>query len=185
MTKDNRSFFEKLTGIVPEENMEYAHTAEVGGTDVFEEQNPLEEAGADEEDTGLAEPNDSDSTVGDDQLEEIHNDEGQLTVDVYQTPTHIVVLSPMAGVKPDDVDVSINRDMITIRGRREQKNEAGTGDYYYRELFWGAFSRSVLLPQEVDSDHTEASFKAGLLTVKMPKIKKEGVQRVKVEAKEI
>jgi len=174
MTKDNRSFFEKLTGIIPEEGAEErVHTAAV-----------IEEVGAEEEE---AEPIEPEEAVEDQRQgqEETPDDEGQLTVDVYQTPTHVVVQAPMAGVKPDDVDVSINHDMITIRGKREQKNEADTGDYYYRELFWGAFSRSILLPQEVDSDRTEASFKAGLLTVKMPKIKKEGVQKVKIEAREI
>lgn len=178
MPNDNRSFFEKLTGSVPEEELVQKVSA-----DSLEQESPPEEK--------LPGDNDSRNTHEavflnqDESMSEEHADEGQLTVDVYQTPTHIVVQAPMAGVKPDDVDVSINRDMITIRGVREQKREADTNNYYYRELFWGPFSRSVLLPEEVDSDRTEASFKAGLLTVKMPKINKDSVQRVKIEAKEI
>ena len=104
---------------------------------------------------------------------------------MYQTPTHIVVQAPMAGVKPDDIDVSINNDMITIHGKRPQKHDVGRDDYYYREVFWGPFSRSVLMPSEVDSNRTEASFKHGLLTVKMAKTNTEGVHQVKIQTKEV
>lgn len=172
MLNDDRTFFEKLTGIYPED----AGKENTSSTDIPPLSNPAEEQSMNEHATIAEQSHESPADKD--------KDEGQLTVDVFQTPTHIVVQAPMAGVKPDDIDVSINRDMITIRGRREQKQETETHNYYYREVFWGAFSRSVLLPEEVDSDHTEASFKAGLLTIRMPKIDREG-QRVKIEAKEI
>jgi len=164
MINEKQSFFEKLTGAAPYD-------------DTPAENKQLPKDG----DTSLEKPEETPST----DTENTPDEEGQLTVDVYQTPTHIVVQAPMAGVKPEDVDVSINNDMITIRGKRHQKNEMGGDDYYYRELFWGPFSRSVLMPDEVDSNRTEASFKNGLLTVKMPKVNKDGVHQVKIQTKEV
>ncbi|OGZ55603.1 MAG: hypothetical protein A3H64_01910 [Candidatus Ryanbacteria bacterium RIFCSPLOWO2_02_FULL_45_11c] len=168
MINEKQSFFEKLTGAAPY-------------NDTPAENKQLPEGG----DAPLEKPEETPSADGENVSEEKTTEEGQLTVDVYQTPTHIVVQAPMAGVKPEDVDVSINNDMITIRGKRHQKNEMGGDDYYYRELFWGPFSRSVLMPDEVDSNRTEASFKNGLLTVKMPKVNKDGVHQVKIQTKEV
>lgn len=175
MTDDKQSFFEKLTGTVTEDEQ----TIEPGQET---EENPLPpESEETEHDPGSEHPAGKSSEW----LSEVGSNEGQLTVDVFQTPTHIVVQAPMAGVKPDDVDVSINNDMITIRGKRDPKKDIDSNSYYYRELFWGPFSRSILMPDEVDSDRTEASFKNGLLTVKMAKVNKEGVRQVKIQAKEI
>lgn len=169
MINEKPSFFEKLTGVV-------SHT------DVLEEQLHREN-----DTVHLEEPEESPFTSikMEEPAGETPSDEGQLTVDVYQTPTHIMVQAPLAGVRPEDIDVSINNDMITIRGKRHQKNEVGDDSYYYRELFWGPFSRSVLMPDEVDSNRTEASFKNGLLTVKMPKVNKDGVKQVKIQAREV
>ncbi|TSC78744.1 MAG: hypothetical protein G01um101429_700 [Parcubacteria group bacterium Gr01-1014_29] len=179
MSQEHQSFFEKLTGSVPADSdemlPEYPKAVATGNV-LLEKDETAAKTNSDS-DT-------DDSQKTDEWLEEVHSDEGQLTVDVYQTPTHVVVQAPMAGVKPDEVDVSINNDMITIRGKREHKKESESGDYYYRELYWGAFSRSILLPEEVDSDRAEASFKNGLLTIKMPKINKEGIKQVKIQTKE-
>src|SRR5579872_1820945 len=71
---------------------------------------------------------------------------GELSVDVYQTPTHIIIKAMIAGVKPEDLDVSITRDMVTIRGRRERATEGGNGDFFFQELYWGAFARTIVLP---------------------------------------
>ncbi|MEK7173920.1 MAG: Hsp20/alpha crystallin family protein [Patescibacteria group bacterium] len=175
MLNDDRSFFEKLTGSYTQQETPPADSALAS----FPEEVPQKLTG----DSPAA--NTDAPIIPKDPADENNSDEGQLTVDVFQTPTHIVVQAPMAGVKPDDIDVSVNRDMITIRGTREQKQETDTHNYYYREVFWGPFSRSVLLPEEVDSDRTEASFKAGLLTIRLPKIDREENRSVKIEAKEI
>ncbi len=176
MTNEKQSFFEKLTGAVSYDDAPPIEQSR--------EQNdvPIKET---EETSSTDVENTPDEKNTEEWLEEINNHEGQLTVDVYQTPTHIVVQAPMAGVRPEDVDVSINNDMITIRGKRPKKNEIGDDNYYYRELFWGPFSRSVLMPDEVDSNRTEASFKNGLLTVKMAKVNKDGVHQIKIQTKEI
>src|ERR1700688_311059 len=72
--------------------------------------------------------------------------EGELAVDVYQTPTHIILKAMIAGVRPEDLDVSIARDLITIRGKRERHTEGSVGEFFYQELYWGSFSRSIVLP---------------------------------------
>jgi len=110
------------------------------------------------------------------------NEEGQLTVDVYQEPDEIIIKAIVAGVKPDDLDVSITQDMITIRGKREESHRVEKENYFYRELYWGSFSRSILLPQEVDPDEAEATIKNGVLTIKLPKLDKEKVQKLKVKS---
>lgn len=111
---------------------------------------------------------------------EEEQDEGELTVDIYDRGDSIVVQSTVAGVRPEDLDVSLTNDTITIRGKRERQELIQEKDYYYKELFWGSFSRSIILPEEIEDDMAEASFRHGLLTVMLPKRKKGVVQKLKV-----
>jgi HSP20 family protein len=97
---------------------------------------------------------------------------GQLAVDVYQTDDDIVIKSTIAGVRPEDIDISINNDMVTIRGKRDKDNEVTDENYYYRECYWGGFSRSIILPCDVKVDRIKASMKNGVLTVMLPKATK-------------
>ncbi len=106
--------------------------------------------------------------------------EGQLTIDVYQTDTDIVIKSTIAGVKPEDLDVSIVNDMITIRGERKQDEEVTQDNYYYQECYWGGFSRSVILPVDVLADKVEASMKNGILTIRMPKADTTRTKKIQV-----
>ena len=107
--------------------------------------------------------------------------EGQLSVDVYQTPDSVVIKSTIAGVKPEDVDVSIENDMLTIRGQRKQEETIDEGDYFYQECYWGGFSRSIILPVEVVTDKIDASLRDGVLTVTLPKAKKSKGISIKVK----
>ncbi|MDD5589851.1 MAG: Hsp20/alpha crystallin family protein [Candidatus Portnoybacteria bacterium] len=106
--------------------------------------------------------------------------EGQLTIDVYQTPSHIIIKSTIAGVKPEELDITITNDMVTIRGKREKDEEITTEDYYYQECYWGAFSRSVILPVDIEADRAEAALKNGILTIKLPKVEKVKTKKIKV-----
>jgi len=106
--------------------------------------------------------------------------EAQLTVDVYQNENEIVIRALVAGVRPEDLDIAITRDMVTISGKRVEQKEVGEDDYVYRELFWGAFSRTIVLPAEVDVDAAEASEKHGLLAIKLPKLNKDRKTKLKV-----
>lgn len=103
--------------------------------------------------------------------EELPNDdsEGQLTIDVYQTETEIVIKSTIAGVKPEDLDVSISNDMLTIKGDRKNEEMVDDNSYYYRECYWGSFSRSVVLPMDVLAEKIDAMLKNGILTIRLPK----------------
>jgi HSP20 family molecular chaperone IbpA len=107
---------------------------------------------------------------------------GELAVDVYQTPTHIVIKAMIAGVRPEDLDVSITRDMVTIRGKRERHTEGTAGDFFFQELYWGAFSRTIMLPQEVEIEEAEASEKHGLLIIRLPKLDKGRQAKLKVKS---
>jgi len=109
------------------------------------------------------------------------SDEGQLLVDVYQTPDEIVIQSVVSGVRPDDLDVSITQDMVTVRGKRERSHHVSDENYFYQELYWGTFSRSILLPQEIDVEASEANLKNGLLLVRLPKLDKARVQKLKIK----
>lgn len=107
--------------------------------------------------------------------------EGKLTIDVYQTPTEIVVESAVAGVKPDDLDINVSADSVTIRGERHREEKIKDEDYFYQECYWGKFSRSVILPEEVDPDSAEVKFKNGILTVRMPKLSRKKSKKLKVK----
>jgi HSP20 family protein len=107
------------------------------------------------------------------------NYEGQLSVDVYQTRDEIVIKSAVAGVDPKDLDISISNDMITVRGTRHQEEEISSECYLYQECYWGPFSRSIILPQEVKAEAARAEFKQGILTVRLPKAKT--AQKIKIQ----
>jgi len=108
-------------------------------------------------------------------------EEGQLTVDVYETPSDIIIKTMVAGVKPEDLDISITREMVTIKGKRAEDRTVSSEDYFHRELYWGSFSRTVVLPKEVDIDEAEAIEKYGLLILKLPKLDKNKEARLKVK----
>ena len=110
-------------------------------------------------------------------------EEGQLSIDVYQTPKDIVVKSTIAGVKPDDIDISINNDMLTIRGKRELTDNVKDENYLYRECYWGSFSRSIILPVEIEPDKIEACLENGVLTIILPKAKSAKEIMIKVKEK--
>ena len=108
-------------------------------------------------------------------------EEAELTVDVYQTPREIVIKTMVPGVKPEDLDVSITRDTVTIRGERSEDRTVSGDDYVHRELFWGSFSRTIPLPEEINVDDAEAVEKHGLLILRLPKLDKNRQTRLKVK----
>lgn len=112
--------------------------------------------------------------------EESGDIEGQLTIDVYQTESDIVIKSTIAGVKPENLDVGINNDMITIKGDRINEEEAGDDDYFYQECYWGSFSRSLVLPMDVLVDKIDATLKNGILTIRLPKADNTKTKKIQV-----
>lgn len=98
--------------------------------------------------------------------------EGQLSVDVLQTPDDIIIKTIVAGVAPEDLDVSITRDSVTIKGSREEDFSVNDNDYFHREVSWGNFSRTISLPAEVEVEEADAQEKHGVLIIRLPKIDK-------------
>ena len=113
---------------------------------------------------------------------EEENEEAELTIDVYQTPTDIVVQTMVAGVRPEDLEISIARDVITIRGKREESRTVDEENYFTKELYWGKFSRTISLPAEVEPEEVEAIEKHGLLTIKIKKVDKNKTNNVKIRS---
>lgn len=107
--------------------------------------------------------------------------EGQLAVDVYQAGDEIVIKSTIAGVRAGDIDIDVNNDMVTIKGIRRDEEEPGS-EYFYRECYWGGFSRSIILPVDVRQEGVQATLKNGVLTVRLKIAKSEQVDVVEVES---
>lgn len=95
--------------------------------------------------------------------------EGQLSVDVFQKDDRIVVKSTIAGVEPKDLEIFLNRDMLTIKGKRMHGEKIETRDFFIKECYWGKFSRTIILPSDVKTEEAKATLKDGVLTVAMPK----------------
>jgi HSP20 family protein len=113
--------------------------------------------------------------------EDNSEEDGQLTIDVYQTKDLIVVKSIIGGVRSEDLDISVTSDMVTIKGVRKNTDNVDDDDYYYQECFWGSFSRSVILPCDIRTDKVEATMKNGILTIKLPKIEKDSSTKIEVK----
>lgn len=163
MTEDDKKFFEELSNATDETvslepHVELAKTAHLSVT-----------------------PEKKISKKSKEELSELMEEgEGQLTIDVYQTGEEIVVESTIAGVEPDNLDIDITPESVTIRGKREREKKISDEDYFYQECYWGKFSRSVILPQEVNPDESIASLKNGVLTIRMPKVNRNKSKKLKV-----
>ena len=110
-------------------------------------------------------------------------DEGQLSVDVFRQGETLVIRSTVAGADPDNLDISFHGDLLTIRGKRESEHEIDEENWFYRECYWGTFSRSVVLPYDVSPEKAEASLKNGVLEIRIP-IATAGQKSIKVKVRE-
>ncbi len=144
--KKKRSFFEKITGGIRLEDEELAEPV-----------SPLGQKG---------------ERLGNPAWATDESEEGQLSVDVYQTATDIVIQTMVAGVRTEDLQINITRDLVTIKGKREENKAIADDNFFIRELYWGSFSRTISLPQEVEPEEAEAIERHGLLMIRLPKIDK-------------
>lgn len=174
--KKKQSLFEKLTGSVSL-NEDYDAFDDDFKPEQQQKESAVKKIAVDDHDEPLPPEMDEDDMVEEDE----DGETGQLPVDVYQSPNEIVIRAFVAGIRADMLDISITRDMVTIAGARETRDEVETSDYFHKELFWGAFSRTILLPQEVDVDGASASSKDGLLTIILPKLDKARQTKLKVK----
>ena len=179
------SFFEKLTGTNWEESKKGTSKKKSSKKEpIIEEEKPkkiksMKKNISEKKEKKVSFQRKSENNEKEDWLDE---SEGQLTIDVYQTPNEIVIKSTIAGVKPEDIDISMTNDMITIKGNRKKDDEAKEEDYYYQECYWGPFSRSVILPVDVEVDSAEAGMKNGILTIRLPKIEKVKTKKISIKA---
>jgi len=175
-----RSFFEKLTGVAPADDFDDFD---------FEERDVHNHRSSSHSTQRTAHPSRrfyEDDFEEEDELENhytapVVQQDGQLAVDVVNTEDAIIVKAMLAGVKPNDIDIDIARDLVTIRGTREEEFEVTEDNYYHKELFWGSFSRNIMLPEEIDVDQAEAIEKNGLLTLKLPKLDKNRKAKIVVK----
>jgi HSP20 family protein len=107
--------------------------------------------------------------------------EGQLAIDVFQTEDSVVLKAPIAGVKSEDLEISITDEVINIKGERHHDEEVNTENYYAQECYWGAFSRSFILPVAVASEKAEATLKNGILIIKIPKLEKSRTKTIEIK----
>jgi len=78
------------------------------------------------------------------------------------------------------LDISITNEMVTIKGARKPDEKVPTGNYYHQELYWGPFSRSIVLPEDIDADGAKAVLKSGILTLRLPKLAKSRTKKLRV-----
>ncbi|OQX70803.1 hypothetical protein B6D52_03445 [Candidatus Parcubacteria bacterium 4484_255] len=199
-----KKFFKKLSGLDKAENMPDPDEAKMDDVDeedldymeqAISDDRKIEEIEEEAAGDGRELPDDdstetSADTAEDNKTSEDEDDEwlaedyeeGQLSIDVYQTPTKLIVKSTIAGVRPEDIDISINNDMLTIRGKREMQEKIDEANYLFRECYWGSFSRSIILPVEIEADKIEATLENGVLTIVLPKAK--NAQQISIKVKE-
>ena len=107
--------------------------------------------------------------------------EGELAVDVYSTEKDVVIQSAIAGVRPEEIDISVENDVVTIKGNRRKPNETEEKQYLHEECYWGPFSRQIFLPEDVDIKNVKATMKDGVLTLYLPKLHLEKTKQIKIE----
>ncbi len=148
-----RSFFERLAG-----NLRF---------DDPEEESPVVEAPKEPSRTLPLKAESSSPQIQ--QVEETKEEVGELPVDVYETSNEIIIQTLIAGVLPDNLSITITRDMVTIKGKREENKTIPPDQYVMKELYWGSFARAVQLPAEIEIDTSEAIERHGMLMIKLPK----------------
>ncbi len=177
MSKEKKSFFERLTGTVRLSD-DRDVTSEHAKPHARSDKKHFSISSLDEEESAERSGGGQRLMAEEDELE---SEDAELTIDVYQTPEAIIIKSMIAGVRPEDLDVSITRDMVTIKGTRAEEHVISDEDYFAKELYWGSFSRTVSLPEEIDVDEAEAVEKHGLLILKLPKLDKKRQSKLKVK----
>jgi HSP20 family protein len=161
------SFFERLAG-----NLRFDDTDEIASEVKERKSSALERA------TRELEIKSEEDTTPAPKQEEV----GELPVDVYETPNEIIIQTLIAGVTPEHLSIDITRDVVSIRGKREEAKGVPNDAYHVRELYWGAFERVIDLPEEIEIDDAEAIERHGMLMIKLPKIDKKRKSVLKIKS---
>jgi HSP20 family protein len=102
----------------------------------------------------------------------IFSSEGELVVDVFETKSEFVVLAAIAGVQIKDLDIAVEKDMMIIKGQRANPDDSSERKYFCQECYWGPFSKKIVLPDNINTEGTQAQINKGVLTIKIPRIDK-------------
>ena len=181
--KEKTSFFGKIMGGNVTEDTAGQPVSQMVSEETEAEELAADDAGEDQETVAIVE----ETTVVPKQNKENNNEEwmndyeGQLNIDMYQTKDNVIIKSTIAGVRPEDIDITVANDMLTIKGSRKKEENIAGDDYFYQECYWGSFSRSVIIPVDIESENIEADLKDGILTVIVPKAAKAKTKKVKVK----
>jgi len=179
MDQDSKKFFEELAGASSEDSKNLKISTDNDEDIDLDKEERVEKKSKDKKTKTIAIEEESGIKVESDNIFE--EGEGQLTIDVYQNPDEIIVESTIAGVKPEDLDIAITNEAVTIKGKREKTQTVKDEDYFYQECYWGKFSRSIILPQEIDSEKAAASLKNGILLIKLPKLNRQKTKKLKIK----
>ena len=192
--KEKTSFFGKIMGgnvtdeplvaPVSQYQEEVVEAEELGTDDVVEERElEVEEEAAvtPRQQTQTMQTKEKEPAQANGNEEWLSDFEGQLNIDMYQTKDNVIIKSTIAGVRPDDIDITVANDMLTVKGSRKKDENIPADDYFYQECYWGNFSRSVIIPVDIESENIEADLKDGILTIIIPKAAKAKTKKVKVK----
>ncbi len=111
-------------------------------------------------------------------------EDGELAIDAYETKNDFVIISTIAGVSSKDLDISVDDDMLIIKGKREKpKSPDKDKSYFQKECFWGSFSKRIILPEKIKIAKAQADIEDGVLTLRIPKAKASSTTKIKIEDK--
>lgn len=170
------SFFDKLKGDIGIEGEEKLKKPSVAKAKASKEKKPKK--------VKTEKPKKEEKSPKTELKEESPQEEGELAIDVYETNGDIVIQSTIGGIKAEDLDISIENDMVSIRGSRQKSAEEEGKNYFYQECYWGSFMRKVILPEEVDGSRAKATMKDGILTLKIPKMHRKTKRKIAVKQEE-
>ena len=189
MPKKEKSFFGKIMGgdVTDEEDIRNVPQEEMADEleieELVEDEEVFEDGELQEYEEGVAQESPEQESAEPEQKDGdwMTDYEGALNIDMYQTKDNVVIKSTIAGVRPQDIDITVANDMVSIKGTRQKEENISQEDYFYQECYWGTFSRSVIIPVDIDSEHIEADLKDGILTIIIPKAAKAKTKKIKVK----
>jgi len=117
-------------------------------------------------------------------MEELEYQEGKLNIDVYQTESEFIIQSTIGGVSDKDLEILVSGDTVTIKGERKPPENVLPEQYIYQECYWGKFSRTIILPEPFDDEKIKATLKNGILTIRLPKLRKKEAQKIIIESED-
>lgn len=163
---NKKSFFEKLTSGIKFNNDDEKY-------EVYEEEY------LEDDETSRKLNIDSDEEY--EETEEYEEEVGELSIDMHRIDNAIVIKTMVAGIQKSEIDITLTRDMVVIEGTRQPETHGKMQDTYFEELYWGAFERTIELPEEIDIELAEAHEHHGLLTLILPLVDRHRQARLKIK----